>query len=741
MYKNIIKKGASFFAVAMMGIAGLTSCVDEGEDIQPYGDGEMTLSQLLDTRQELTAFKAILTKGGYDRTLSTYQKYTLFAPVNEGISVYLDSLYADNNLRIPHNGIADVGSPETFRSLDVMRKIELMSDSLCKDLSKYHISGAIHQQMDITGGNTWSTLLEGRSITADIFKTGHPYAGKSSLNGITAVIEGDIEATNGYLHICNGMIPRSDRTTDSEIKELGDFNIFYDALVQTGLDKELQVEEKKAKTASGEYEYYQQRPTRDNVRLYCPTICKVKYTVFAETDEVLRANGIHDLPSLKEYCVKQYKDCASWYDYVREHNIQISTGNDFQNPWNVVNMFIRYHILRAGMPIDKIVYEKNVGGSYWNLCYGYEPQEYFETLLPNTLMKIWEIDPKAKRTLYINRYRQNNTLTDQIGTFGSEATHPIIFKGVEIDRTKSKETRNGYIHRIKDMLVYNENAVNSQKERLRLDSSTFLYELINNDVRFATISEIESRNVLQTGTKEGNRVAFDNSYFNNIVCYNPNTILHFCVMGAWRANNSDQFQGFGAYDFAIKLPHVPSGQYELRIIYPPMSRGGLMQFYLGKSSNQADMVAQGIPFDACADPTQEGNVMGCEQIVAATDDVPSDYGVASDQNMHIRGYMRAPASFSRGTYNDKTDKLPYDENDIYSAAKEIIGSSSCRTEWGYGTMMLRRIICTQNFEQGQDYWLRIKNLVSDGNLGWSFDFIELCPVSVANATDMKEDWY
>jgi len=103
--------------------------------------------------------------------------------------------------------------------------------------------------------------------------------------------------------------------------------------------------------------------------------------------------------------------------------------------------------------------------------------------------------------------------------------------------------------------------------------------------------------------------------------------------------------------------------------------------------------------------------------------------------------MRAPASFSRGTYNTVTDPLTYNENDIYSAASQIIGSTSCRSETGYGTMMLRRIITTQRFEQGKDYWLRIKNLVNDANLGWSFDFIELVPLDIVNSQTMTEDWY
>jgi len=160
---------------------------------------------------------------------------------------------------------------------------------------------------------------------------------------------------------------------------------------------------------------------------------------------------------------------------------------------------------------------------------------------------------------------------------------------------------------------------------------------------------------------------------------------------------------------------------------------------LGNTSKQSDMVAVGIPFDACADPNIDAT-FGYEAEPAEKDET-YDYGVASDQTMHVRGYMRAPASFSRGTYNTVTDPLTYSADDIYSAAKQITGSNNCRTESGYGTMMLRRIITTQRFEQGKDYWLRIKNLVNDKNLGWSFDFVELVPLDIVNSQTMTEDWY
>lgn len=731
MNKKIYKKGCLLVSAALMSLFSLTSCNEEPDGSNLFSTSELTLAQMLQQDADLSAFYAILQKCGYDKRISTYMEYTCFAPENAGVSAYLDSLYNDDNRRFAHNGIQETAN---FTSLDVMDKVALMSDSLCEDISKYHLSGEIMKQSDIDGESTCSTLLTGRSIAVNLFSDGQ-YAGKTSLNARSAIIDGDKEASNGILHICSSVIPRSDRTMNDQMGVEDDLSIFYEALVKTGYDKIVQ-QENKGKV----YSYATQNPTdRDGNRLYCPNECLIKWTIFAETNQVFAENGINSFEDLKQKCVEWYANCSTWYDYVREKGIQISTGDDYTNQFNVVNMFVAYHIIRAGLPVDKIVYEKNSKtNSTWNFAFGYEPQEYFETMLPNTLLKAWEVNPKSTKDLYLNRYRQNNTLTDEIGTFGSSSTHPIIFKGVQIDRgsNRSIETLNGYIHRIKGVLLYNENAVKAQNERMRLDSSNFLYELANNGIRGATSGEVSVMN----GGGNGNRVAFDNSYFDNIVCYNPGTLLRFCVQGDWRAHNSDQFQGWDVYDFAIKLPHVPTGEYELRIIYPPMIRGGLMQFYIGNSSSQSDMVALGIPFDARSNPYEDAS-MGYSDISSEDPDGTNDYGVATDQTMHVRGYMRAPASFSRGGSNSVTDQLTYDPDDQYSAARQIVGSTSCRSESGYGTMMLRRVITTQRFEQGKDYWLRIKNLINDSNLGWSFDFIELVPVGIVNSNSMKEDWY
>lgn len=733
---NILKKGSILFSATLISLLSLTSCNEEPDGSNLFSTDDLTIGQMLQQNAELSAFNAILQKCGYDKRVSTYQEYTVFAPQNAGVSQYLDSLYNDNNVRFPHNGIQETAN---FTSLDVMSKVALMSDSLCEDIAKYHMSGEIFKQSDISGEATCSTLLTGRSISVYIFTDGQ-YSGKTSLNNNVAIIEGDIEAVNGMMHICSGVIPRSDRLINDQLREESDLSIFYEALVRTGFDKVIQKENKGVRYTLAETE-----PTnRDGAKLYCPTECMVKWTIFAETDDVFRAAGINNFDDLARKCAEVYANCGEWYDYVKEKGIEISTGTDYENEFNVVHMFVAYHIINGGMPVDEIVYEYNSStNTTWNFSFGYEPQEYFETMLPNTLMKVWETNPKTTKNLYINRYRQNNTLTDEIGTFGSDATHQIIFSGVQIDRgnNKSKETLNGYIHRIKGMLFYDRQAVQAQNERMRFDSSCFISEVINNGIRGANSAQIRAF-CGGDATYDNSRVIFDNGYFDNIVCFNPNTNLVFCTEGNWRAHNSDQFQGWGAYDFAIKLPHVPTGDYELRIIYPPMQRGGLMQFYIGNSPSQATMNVAGIPFDAYANP-YENDYFGYSDI-PDEDDGTNDYGVASDQTMHVRGYMRAPASFSRGGNNSITDKLTLsDPSDPYSAVRgNMIGSTSCRTEKNYGTMMLRHIITTQRFEQGKDYWFRIKNLITnDAQLGWSFDFIELVPVGIVNSKTMTEDWY
>lgn len=140
MNKKTIYKGGKLVVAAMTGAVCMTACSEEPDGSNLYDADGLTIEQIIMQRSDLTGFNAILKKCDYDKRIATYKEYTVFAPQNESVSLYLDSLYADQGARVQHNGIRDTTSTEVFKALDLDTKISLMSDSLCKDISQYHIS-------------------------------------------------------------------------------------------------------------------------------------------------------------------------------------------------------------------------------------------------------------------------------------------------------------------------------------------------------------------------------------------------------------------------------------------------------------------------------------------------------------------------------------------------------------------------------------------------------------------------
>lgn len=688
----------------------MTSCNKEPDESDLYTFTGQTIQDFLtENDSTVSSFIYILQRARLDRMMASYGQYTCFAPSNEGVAKYIDSLYNDPEAIIPNNGMSE-------------NSLEGLSDSLCTEIAKYHLTNGLYSIIKLGGdGVTVNTML-GRPFSTSIDTLGH-----TVLNNVSVITSQDNEVTNGIVHLIDNVVPRSSRLISDDLDRAGVFNIFAEALRRTGLKDSL------TKTDKGKtYDMGSNNTDRDGHSLYYPKECRIGYTIFAETDEVFKAAGIQSFSDLHEKCKEWYADAADWYDYPRELGITISTDSDYTNRFNVVNMFVAYHILRASMAADQLVYERKSGNENWNYAFGGEPQDFFETMLPHTLMKIWQ--PMYHNTgsavnIWINRYRANNTLTDEVGLQGSEEMHPLIREGVQITRNSaaSIQSYNGYIHRINSILLYDRLVPQGVlNERMRIDTSTFLYELINNGIRGASPTEISAMN----GGGNGDRVAFPLDFFDNIVCYNASTVLRFNVQGAWRAHESDQFQGWNRYDFAVRLPSVPTGVYEIRMIYPPMDRGGLMQYYIGTSNKVQAMQAIGIPLDARLPLHDDaGAAMGWTDPAAE-----DDYGVATDVMLRNNGYMRAPCSFSRGTYNSTTSPV--------TDVSQITGSTNCRTERGYGTSMIRRIVTRMQLRQSENYWLRIKNLITDDPaLGWSFDFIELVPVSIVDNQNYSEDWY
>ena len=706
-------KRISILLFACISILSFNACKEDIDESNLYTFTGETIEDYLANRSDrFSSFNYILTRIGYDNILSAYGTYTCFAPDNDAIKQYIDSLYNDETQANdnPHNGMTAPG-------------IEGLTDSLCKDIALFHLLSTEWRSIDMNGDKTIPTML-GRDINTALDSVSATVV----LNRETMIRTDamDVDLENGILHEINHVITRSNRLVSGELADMPGLTIFTDALVQTGLADSL--------TNQVRYDFESKNSGED---AYWPEECKMGYTIFAETDEVLNALGINTWQDLAKYAIEQYEHCAEakdpdtrvgWYDYYRNNNIKVSTGTDYKNPNNALSMFMRYHIVKYKVAYDKLVYhhDSKAGGSD-NTNAKATRVEYYETMLPYTLLKVTERSSKR----YINRWVSNSSLTNKVERLGTDNPNPISFEkfaGIEILRD-NKQALNGYIHPINDVLVYNWDVPNGAlNERMRFDFASLFGEMMSNGFRHVNSSVIKAWNGGKTASI-GDEIRIPSGFFENVVMYSPETtrLTYGPMQGSsWYNYQKDEFRCFKQFDFAMRLPPVPDGTYELRIGYTAERKRGMLQFYLGTSSKQIDMKALDIPLDmrvmpgsypVSQDLTEDtpcpytGQVTLKENWSNGDPDLTSDKGVKSDANMRNLGYMRGP--------------LAYTGEKGYAR---------------YATKDMRRILVRNRFLQGE-YWLRFKSVLKFDDSEFHMDYIEFCPANVYNNATYAEDMY
>lgn len=714
-----------------MGANVIVGCNPEPDESDMYTSTGETAEDFIARKPHLSSFNTILKRVGLDRNLASYGEYSCFVPTNDALDVYLDSLYNDmSNKELPHNGMTGPG-------------LDGLTDSLCNDIAKYHLANGINNSIELGAGSSVRTML-GRTFSST---TSTKYQGQVALEEEAVIIEPDSVVTNGVVHVLNKVIPRSNRVVTDELERHEEYSIFMKALKETGLADSLLKSKKEATYDLPDGESMDNGSSAGQ-KLYSPKECKILYTIFAEPDVVMKAKlksrgYSEDFEGLVQYANDTYRDADQWYDMLSEKGLwnndvqdyvkTVSTGRDFRNRNNALNMFVAYHILYAGMPVSDLLFEYSARWTskahVWNYTNGCGPFDYYETMLPHTLMKLWQ--PVYQSTVtYINRYVMNNTLTDQLGQLGidgmgSEGMHTVIRQGVRVVRTSTADyatniqAYNGYIHAIQDLLVYDRLVPQGVlHERMRFDTTTFLPEFINNGIRMATSTEVSALN----GGGSGSRVAFPLDFFDGVKSYTKENRFRYNVKGAYNAWQGDTFQGWGNYDLAVKMPPLPTGVYEFRIFYTPMSHGGMMMFYMGDSDKLSSMMPLDIPLDVRI-PKEDpriGSLPFYEE---------EDMGIATDAAMRNRGYMRGLYS-----YKDHPEKIdPWAESCMTEDNQR-----SDKSNASFRKIMSRSLEVKQSGEK----WFRIKNVIPDEtDLKWQLDYIEFIPLDVVGNTTYSEDWF
>ena len=223
---KFIHKIGGMMALAALGVASFTSCSEEIDDSNLYTFTGQTVIDYLRSDSTLSDIAKISDIAGMSDRLSAYGTYTCFAPTNEALEVYIDSLYNDEKSK-NHNGLdsCEVGMNRLWKSEKC--------DSLCKDIIESHVTGQ---------KKTTNDFLTGADITMMLGNTHTPKRvnGEITMDGTTHFIKTDQEVENGIVQVIDRLFYRSTNYIIDEMDAMGCYGLWVEALRKTGIDKILQ---------------------------------------------------------------------------------------------------------------------------------------------------------------------------------------------------------------------------------------------------------------------------------------------------------------------------------------------------------------------------------------------------------------------------------------------------------------------------------------------------------------------
>lgn len=484
-----------------------------------------------------------------------------------------------------------------------------------------------YQTKDFTDGALASTNMNNTYMVIS-YIANEDGTNSIMVNKSSKIIVADIEVHNGIIHAIDKVIVPSDETLGSVLENLNDFKLFSEAFNLTHMNDSI----------SETYDMSYANPyTTEFISVLGYTMKtlhqkRLGYTLLAEPDEVFVNAGIHNLADLV-VLARQYYGSEDLDDYTSRRN--------------PLNRFISYHLLNRQMSTNSFVYP----GGCTAPAYMNERNEYYETMLENRLIEF-----KANYRI--------NTLSD--GT------------SVTVNVAKSNISgANGYIHCLNDILVYDQEKMESDvlNKRMRFDAYGIPPELTNNNIRW------------QLTGLDGYGYTIPAGYCGDSFKFNDATKFIMWASEDWTNYQADEMSIRGWYDVSVRIPPVPPGTYEIRLGYSVRDWGGLAQIFI-------DGKIVGIPVDFHTKPTDPN-------IGWVADDKTQDGGIENDKMLRNRGYMKGPESAYKPNYNE--------------TLRQSEGA-------------LRKIIGRFTFQEYGPHYFRAKNIESE--LGeFHFDYIEMVPVS------------
>ena len=693
---GIKMKGWAIGAFAVISAMSLTGCNDEINEKNRFTfESEVIADYLKNNPEKFSNFCEILQKakigkkssGSVLMTLSTYGSYTCFAPTNQAVDTFLVQEY-NKYLEGESTGIT---SPY----------LADLSDSMATVIARNHIIEMGYLTSDINEGAFPMNTMNGRFTTVE-WVTNEEGRTFAFLNNKSHIIEQDLEKENGIVQVIDAVLSPSSLKISELLESQESFSLFNSALKATGLDEKLTEFE-----IDPYYDGTLKGPAFETQNKQTPPYPEEKYsrfTLLVESNDLLADPSMN---SLKKPLIT-LDDLVEFAEYWYGTDAQ----GDYTNPENALYQFVAYHIIDrqllyssstgcGGFIMEK--YDHKDFNSEINLPTTFDRYDYFETMLPYTMIKVTRpfTNESLKEEVVINYAQEGGTLIKN-----TEMQNHI---NVVVERAGTTKKRpgledfnqnalNGIIHTIDRILIYNEDEMvgNVLNERLRWDASSIFPEMTNNGVRWQP-QDNYTLTYIPDGFSKRLRI---NSTDTHVYYLRP----HSTGLGGYVNYMGDELLVTGKYDFEYRLPHVPAGNYEIRFGFGQSDARGIAQFYL-------DGKICGIPVDMRNTTSNQTTIGWFDEAGMSEDEIKEN-----DKAMRNRGFMKAPASCH------------------LTKEKQSMRES---------VLAIRKIVGTFRLDKG-DHWLRFKDVTenSTGKLNeFNQDYLELVPTIVISNPSKPEDIY
>ena len=433
------------------------------------------------------------------------------------------------------------------------------------------------------------------------------------------------------------------------------------------------------------------------------------FTGFIEPDEVLAEHGIYSLDDLRAYAKQIYDDM-----YPEDAGVTDETDRR-----NSLNRWVSYHFLPARMhynelTVDNIMLKNCFDRRHWDVA------DWYETMMPYSIMKI-SFPSGTQAGRYVNR-RGVQSSKDPRGVFiaGAKILSPS-------EAGVNQEAVNGVYHYITDVIDYGRNTQDAVlNERMRIDATTLSPDFLTSGARGHKVGQFgvggiggcpdypyeygvaertadpKKNSSTCLGFKAGSaeNFQFDDNYTHLHV---RNRNLSF-----W-SYQGDEVAICGQFDVRVKLPPMPEGEYELRIMTClGFNSRGVIQYFI-------DDKPAGLPWDL----RQTGTSNNIGWIADSEFNGDDEAILEFDRQLHNNGWMKGPASYHSTDQTGNVQSNSFRDNNL----------------------TLRHVVGTIRSDGKTDHYLRIKQLLNSSYCAYPLDFIELCPRTVYGNEYYPEDIY